>query len=76
MIANASAFSRAIEYVVVPTPSSAVTVILTEFVPSVGVNVFAVTALPLAVYSVTDAKLSVSVGTNVTEVTGLATVAE
>ena len=42
--------------------------------PSVGVNVFAVTALPLAVYSVTDAKLSVSVGTNVTEVTGLATV--
>ena len=56
----------------VPAPSSAVTVILTEFVPSVGAKVFEVTAEPFAVYSVTDAKLSVKVGTNVTDVTGLA----
>jgi hypothetical protein len=45
-------------------------------VPSAGAKVFEVTAEPLAVYSVTDAKVSVKVGTNVTDVTGLAIVAE
>ena len=53
-----------------PVLSSAVTVMLTALLPTARDTALSVTALPSTVYSLMEAKLSVSVGTKETELVG------